>query len=128
LNTRAHQYRPRSPPLELRIEKGHFLLGGGFERSGGPRPFSTDIAPVITGRAVDIVLGITFSSDPAKGRVDVWLDGAQKVTGYRPPGGTLYPGRSSYWKIGIYRDTANTSTATADLTAAELGESYHSVR
>jgi hypothetical protein len=117
-----------SPPLELRIEKGHFVLGGGYGRPGGSRLFSTDVAPVITGRPVDIVVGVRFSSDPAKGRVDVWLDGTQKVTDYRPPGGTLYPGRSSYWKVGLYRDTGNSGTATADLTGAALGESYDAVR
>jgi hypothetical protein len=117
-----------SPPLELRIEKGEFVLGGGFGHPGGSKLFSTDIAPVITGRPVDIIVGIRFSSDPAKGQVDVWIDGQQKVTGYRPPGGTLYPGLSSYWKVGLYRDTANSGTASADLTGAALGETYESVR
>lgn len=117
-----------SPPLELRIERGEFVLGGGFGHPGGSKLFSTDIAPVITGRPVDIIVGIRFSSDPAKGQVDVWIDGQQKVTGYRPPGGTLYPGLSSYWKVGLYRDTANPGTASADLTGAALGESYDSVR
>jgi hypothetical protein len=113
-----------SPPLELRIEKGHFVLGGGYGRPGGSRLFSTDVAPVITGRPVDLVVGIRFSSDPAKGSVDVWVDGQQKVAGLRPPGGTLYPGLSSYWKIGLYRDTSNAGTATADLTSATMGTSY----
>lgn len=117
-----------SPPLELRIEKGRFVLGGGYARPGGSRLFSTDVAPVVTGRRVDIVAGITFSSDPATSRVDVWIDGQQKLTDFRPPGGTLYPGQSSYWKVGLYRDTANTTTATADLTGAALGDSYDAVR
>jgi hypothetical protein len=116
-----------SPPLELRIEKGKFVLGGGYARPGGSRLFAQDVAPAITGRPVDIVVGIAFSSDPAKGRVDMWIDGQQKLTDFRPPGGTLYPGKSSYWKIGLYRDTANRSTATADLTAAALGKSYDAV-
>ncbi|HEY2222352.1 polysaccharide lyase [Actinomycetospora sp.] len=117
-----------SPPLELRVERGRFVLGGGYARPGGSALFSTDIAPVVTGRAVDIVAGIRFSSDPAKGRVDVWIDGQQKLTDYRPPGGTLYPGQSSYWKVGLYRDTANTTSATADLTGAALGNTYDAVR
>jgi hypothetical protein len=116
-----------SPPLELRIEKGKFVLGGGYARPGGSRLFATDIAPVITGRPVELVVGITFSSDPAKGRVDVWIDGRQKITGFHPPGGTLYPGSSSYWKVGLYRDTADAATATADLTAAAMGTSYDAV-
>lgn len=117
-----------SPPLEVRVEKGRFVLGGGYGRPGGARLFATDIAPVVTGRPVDIVVGIHFSSDPAQGQVDVWLDGAQRVAGFRPPGGTLYPGRSSYWKVGLYRDTANAGTATADLLTATMGTSYEAVR
>ena len=117
-----------SPPLELRVERGRFVLGGGFGRPGGSRLFATDIAPVVTGRPVEIVVGITFSSDPAKGRVDVWLDGVQKIDDFRPPGGTLYPGLKSYWKVGLYRDTGNAGTATADLLAAAMGTSYDAVR
>ncbi|NYD39290.1 hypothetical protein BJ983_005392 [Actinomycetospora corticicola] len=116
-----------SPPLELRIEDGTFRLGGGFGRPGGSRLFATDIAPAITGRPVDLVVGIVFSSDPAKGRVDVWVDEQQKLAGFRPPGGTLYPGKQSYWKVGLYRDTGNAGTATADLGVARLGETYESV-
>lgn len=117
-----------SPPLELRVEKGRFVLGGGYGRPGGSRLFATDIAPVVTGKPVDIVVGIRFSSDPAAGRVDVWLDGVQRITDFRPPGGTLYPGLDSYWKVGLYRDTANAGTATADLLAAAMGTSYDAVR
>lgn len=109
------------------MEDGKFRLGGGFGRPGGSRLFATDIGPAVTGRPVDIVVGIVFSSDPGKGRVDVWLDGAQKVAGFRPPGGTLYPGKQSYWKVGLYRDTGNAGTATADLSVARLGETYDSV-
>ena len=116
-----------SPPLELRLEDGKFRLGGGFGRPGGSRLFATDIAPAITGRPVDLVVGIVFSSDPAKGRVDVWVDGRRELAGFRPPGGTLYPGRRSYWKVGLYRDTGNAGTATADLGVARLGETYESV-
>ena len=116
-----------SPPLELRIEDGMFRLGGGADRPDGSRLFRTDVAPVVTGRPVDIVVGIVFSSDPAKGRVDVWLDGQQRVAGFRPPGGTLYSGEDSYWKVGLYRDTGNAGTATADLGVARLGETYESV-
>jgi hypothetical protein len=117
-----------SPPLEVRVEKDHFVLGGGYGRPGGSRLFSTDIAPVITGRPVEIVVGIRFSSDPTKGQVDVWIDGQRTITGFRPPGGTLYPGLSSYWKVGLYRDTGNAGTASVDLLAAAMGTSYESVR
>lgn len=74
-----------------------------------------------------MVVGILFSTDPAEGRIDVWLDGTQRVADYRPPGGTLYPGASSYWKVGLYRDTELASDASADLTVARAGTTYQSV-
>jgi hypothetical protein len=117
-----------SPPLELRIEKGQFVLGGGYGRPGGSALFSQTIQPVITGRPVELVVGIHFSSESDTSRVDVWVDGQQKITDFHPPGGTLYPGLSSYWKVGLYRDTSDSGTATADLTAASMGTSYDSVR
>lgn len=116
-----------SPPVELRVENGKFVLGGGSGRPGGSRVFRTDVAPVISTRPVDLVVGIHFSSDPAQGRVDAWVDGKQTVAGFRPPGGTLYPGRDSYWKVGLYRDSALSTTASADLTLAKAGTTYRSV-
>jgi hypothetical protein len=116
-----------SPPLELRVESGGLALGGGHGRPGGSRLFRTGIGPITPGRTIDVVVGIVFSSDPAEGSVDVWLDGTQRVSGDRPPGGTLYPGRTSYWKVGLYRDAGLPTDAIADLTAARSGPSYASV-
>ena len=116
-----------SPPVELRITEGKIAVSGGFGYPGGSRQFATDVAPVTGGRTIDVVVGILFSTDPAKGRIDVWLNGTERVAEYRPPGGTLYPGASSYWKVGLYRDTSLTSNATADLTFSRAGTTYQSV-
>jgi hypothetical protein len=116
-----------SPPVELRVEGGRFVLGGGYGYPSGPRLFRTDVAPAVPGRTVTVVVGITFSTDPRKGSVDVWVDGTRRITAFQPPGGTLYPGTRSYWKIGLYRDPALKTSAVADLLQASLGTSYDSV-
>jgi hypothetical protein len=116
-----------SPPLELRVGNGNFVLSGGFGRPGGARSFDKVIGPAVTGRVVTVVLHVKFSADPSKGFVDAWLDGQQKFAGFRPPGGTLYPGMYSYWKLGLYRDRGIGETATYELSAAKLGTSYAAV-
>ncbi|WP_018335681.1 polysaccharide lyase [Actinomycetospora chiangmaiensis] len=116
-----------SPPLELRIGNGNFILSGGFDRPGGSKNFDKVIAPAVTGKVTTLVLHVTFSSTSAKSVVDAWVDGQQKVAGFRPPGGTLYPGNYSYWKLGLYRDTAIGQPATYELSDARLGTSYASV-
>ncbi len=116
-----------SPPVEVRVEKGRIVLGGGFGRPEGSRLFRTDIGPVAAGRPVDLVVGIRFSATPSVGTIDVWQDGTKRVTAFHPPGGTLYPSTDSYWKVGLYRDSGLPTTATADLTDARIGPTYTSV-
>jgi polysaccharide lyase-like protein len=116
-----------SPPLELRIGKGNFVLSGGFGRPGGSRSFDKVIGPAVTGKVVTVVLRVKFSSDPSKGVVDAWIDGQQRFAGFKPPGGTLYPGMYSYWKLGLYRDKGIGTPATYELSDAMLGSSYAAV-
>ncbi|MFC5062366.1 polysaccharide lyase [Actinomycetospora atypica] len=116
-----------SPPLELRIGKGNFVLSGGFGRPGGSRSFDKVIGPAVPGKVVTVVLRVKFSSDPSKGVVDAWLDGQQRFAGFKPPGGTLYPGMYSYWKLGLYRDKGIGTPATYELSDAMLGSSYAAV-
>ena len=73
------------------------------------------------------MLHVKFSSKSATGVVDAWVDGQQKVTGFHPPGGTLYPGDYSYWKLGLYRDRGIGTPATYELSDARLGDSFASV-
>ncbi len=116
-----------SPPLELRIGKGNFILSGGADAPGGSKNFDKTIAPAVVGKVTTLVLHVKFSSKSATGLVDVWVDGQQKVTGFHPPAGTLYSGDYSYWKLGLYRDTGIDQTATYELSDARLGDSYASV-
>jgi hypothetical protein len=116
-----------SPPIEVKVEGGQFKLDGG---AGGDDPggnyFSVPIGPALTGRQTDIVVHIVFSTDPSKASVDVWQNGQQRITGYKPPGGTRYEGDDSYLKTGIYRDSAISQTANLFLVDARVARSYES--
>jgi hypothetical protein len=97
-----------SPPLELGIPAGStsFRIQGGWGSPLGHLLSGRDLGPVTTGQWIDWVVHVIFSSDPARGTVDVWRDGVRVVSGWRPIGGTLYPGADSYLETGIYRQTS----------------------
>jgi hypothetical protein len=116
-----------SPPVEVKIENGQFVLDGG---AGGKHPaqnyFTQPIGPARAGAQTDIVVHLKFSSDPGQGTVDVWENGQQRITGFHPANGTRYDGEDSYLKTGIYRDTAIPQPATLILDDARIGSSYAS--
>ncbi len=85
-----------SPPLELKVQDGKFLIDGD---SGG---FSQVVGDATPGQWTHLVLKVRFSS--SNGTVSAWQDGVQKIADYAPPSGTMYSGKSSYVKTGIYRD------------------------
>ena len=85
-----------SPPLELKVQDGKFLIDG---NSGG---FSQVVGDAVPGQWTHLVMRVKFS--PSNGTVSAWQDGVQKIADYAPPSGTMYPGKSSYVKTGIYRD------------------------
>jgi polysaccharide lyase-like protein len=116
-----------SPPLELRIGKGNFILSGGADAPGGSKNFDKTIAPAVVGKVTTLVLHVKFSSNSSTGVVDAWVDGQQKVSGYHPAAGTLYRGDYSYWKLGLYRDRGIGKPATYELSDARLGDSFASV-
>ncbi|MCD2196455.1 heparin lyase I family protein [Actinomycetospora endophytica] len=116
-----------SPPLELRIGKGNYILSGGADAPGGSKNFDQTIAPAVVGKVTTLVLHVKFSSNKSEGVVDAWVDGQKKVTGFHPPAGTLYSGDFSYWKLGLYRDTSIDQAATYELSDARVGDSYASV-
>lgn len=116
-----------SPPVEVKVAGGQFLLDGG---AGGEDPqknyFSMPIGPARTGVQTDIVVHLRFSTDPTTAVADVWMNGQQRIAGYRPPAGTRYEGQDSYVKTGIYRDTSLTQPARIDLVDARIAASYES--
>lgn len=97
-----------SPPLELSVENGEYLLSGGAGHPGGTEPFRQAIAPAVAGVWVDWVMRIKFSADPNVGFVEVWHGDDRVLPRFSPPSGTMYPvsdGRpTSYLKVGYYRN------------------------
>ncbi|WP_018334149.1 polysaccharide lyase [Actinomycetospora chiangmaiensis] len=91
-----------SPPLSIQVRGGRFVLDGG---EGIGKHWSRDVGPARAGTRTDLVLRVHFSDDPSEGSVDVIQDGREVVSGYRPRGGTLYPGEASYLKTGLYRSS-----------------------
>lgn len=165
-----------SPPVELKVGNGQIKLDGGYghpQQPEGSLYWSQDVAPANLGQRIDMVVHIKFSRDPATSVIDVWKDGVQRVSGYHPRGGTLYPSYttaaaspaqaraqaaaeatapqptdaptepalpntmvaqvqaagslSSYWKMGMYRDPAITSTAQYVIESARFGTGYGAV-
>lgn len=55
-------------------------------------------APLPAGE-IDVTLGLTLSSDPAKGRFELWINGSKVASG---TGRTLFMGARVYGKFGIY--------------------------
>ena len=114
-----------SPPVEVKIGRGQFTLDGG----AGDDPsdyFSMPIGSARPGQTNHLVVHIVFSTDPTKAVVDVWQNGQQRISGFRPPGGTRYASADSYLKTGIYRDTAIAQDATLFLLDARIASSYES--
>jgi hypothetical protein len=117
-----------SPPLEITAGRGNLNLEGGYGYPGTPKTFAQTLAPAVIGQRTDLIIHVFFSRDPSKGSVDVWDNGAQVLAGYKPAGGTLYPTTkaatatmSSYWKMGIYRDSAITQPAQYTIESAKVG-------
>ncbi|HEY2221528.1 heparin lyase I family protein [Actinomycetospora sp.] len=117
-----------SPPLEITAGSGNLKLEGGYGYPGTPQTFSQVIGPATTGKRTDLIVHVVFSRDPSRGTVDVWRDGTQAISGYKPTGGTLYPTTAastdtvaSYWKMGIYRDSAITQQAQYTIEGAKVG-------
>lgn len=94
-----------SPPLSLNVEKGNYLIHGGYGHPNGSNEFREQIGPASTGEWVDWVFHVTFSSESDEGQVTVWQNGRKVIDGFSPDSGTLYPGRDTYVKIGYYRNT-----------------------
>ena len=115
-----------SPPIEVKIENGQFVLDGGAGGEDPKKYFSMPIGPARTGQQTDVVVHIVFSTDPTRATADVWMNGQQRITALHPAGGTRYEGQDSYLKDGIYRDTANTEQARLDLVDVRVARSYES--
>lgn len=110
-----------SPPVEISIEKNQFELSGG---EGVDQGYRIPIGPARRGAQSNIVVRVLFSSDPSKGSIDVWQNGAHTVRAFRPSGGTLYQDQESYLKVGLYRARAVEKGATLYLNDLRIADNY----
>ncbi|HEY2193280.1 MAG TPA: heparin lyase I family protein [Actinomycetospora sp.] len=108
-----------TPPLELKVQNGKFVVDG----DGGA--FSKVVGDATPGQWTHLVLGVKFSS--SDGTVSAWKDGVQKVADYAPPSGTMYAGKDSYVKTGIYRDTGIGQAGKLSFGSWAIGTSVGSV-
>lgn len=121
-----------SPPLALSIESGRFELGGGWGWPGtndpqDPRQVTAAVGPALAGRWDDWMLRVTFSSDPEIGSVSLWRNGTNMICDWPLPGGTLYPGLTSYLKVGYYRSPSLRSEGTVHVDDVHIGRTRESV-
>jgi hypothetical protein len=108
-----------TPPLELKVQNGKFVVDG----DGGK--FSKVVGDATPGQWTHLVLGVKFSS--SDGTVSAWQDGVQKIADYAPPSGTMYAGKDSYVKTGIYRDTGIGQAGKLSFGSWAIGTSVGSV-
>ena len=118
-----------SPPLEGEIRNDGFHFTGGYGHPDGTHPTHDQVIAggLIRSRWVDFVVHVVFSSTPADGWYEVWMDGSRVLAPFHPPGGTLYPGLGSYHKHGLYCDPAISGSRIVWHDGWRIGRSYDSV-
>jgi LysM repeat protein len=94
-----------SPPVQLAAQGGRYTLVG--HNSGGGVAYRHDLGiapggPIRVGEWEKWAIRIRFSSSASSGLVEVWRNGEQVLAPTARP--TLYSGRTSYAKVGYYRD------------------------
>lgn len=94
-----------SPPLSVVVQDGAYRLSGGFGHPSGDMSMPLkNLGAAVAGEWADWLFRVVFSSDSAVGSIQVWRNGVEVLAPYKPPGGTMYPSQTSYFKIGLYRD------------------------
>ena len=95
-----------SPPLEMDI------IGGAFELSALVRGRSRTIwrGPIERGRWTDFSMHLRFSEEGSNTRIRLYREGRMVVDRRDLP--TLFRGRRTYWKLGLYRDSKIRPPAT----------------
>jgi Polysaccharide lyase len=104
-----------SPPVELTVADGNYVLHGGSGCPGGPEEFRLTLGPAETGVWTDFQFEIYFGRVSDGGWVSAWVNGTQVLSQFRPPCGTVYPAPDSRFdslRLGYYRDPAILQTGT----------------
>lgn len=108
-----------SPPVALEIGQGKLWLA----TSGNDH--DKDLGAVTPGSDVAVQMEVQFAQ--GGGLVNIWRDGKQVLSDYRPPKGTMVDG-SDYMKTGIYRDPSESKASTLYLNDLKIGSSLASVQ
>ena len=126
----THQRRGTLGARVVKDQQWH--LDGGW--NGGDNADTSDLRTAWSGTAekgrwTKFVIGIKFqersASNPYQGWVELWKDGVQVLN--RTPWKTLYLGRTSYLKAGLYRSTSISTTDTVYQDGWKMGTTYASV-
>lgn len=103
----AHDNDGTTPPLSIQVQSGRMRVMRSFTSGNLP----TDIAPVVTGQWVSIVMHVIWSTSN-NGLVEIWKDGVKQA----PIKGRTNSTGGSYVKIGInkwsWAPGGGSSTAT----------------
>lgn len=93
----------RAPVLKLTVRGGFLNLGNCAAATSEWR-----FAPLRRGRWYDFRFHVRWSSNPAAGLVELWVNGRRKI---RPTNvATLYTGQGVYLKQGLYRGPSGVSS------------------
>lgn len=104
-----------SPPLELDLIGDAVVLTAHVDEG---RAVELGRAPLVRGRWVDFAVRIRFAARAGDAAIAFSYRGDQVPIRRVVP--TLYAGRSSYFKLGLYRDGAITDTASLFHDALEV--------
>ena len=98
--------RGGSPPLALEIKRESLRLGGA-RTNAGLVPGDGLIGPLVRGAWTRLEIGLSMSSDPAAGWVEVWRDGELVLARTSLATQDIVDGGPDplYLKQGIYRDS-----------------------
>ena len=104
-----------SPPVELTVAGGNYVLHGGWGCPSGPEAFGLTLGPAKTDVWTDFQFEIYFGRVSDGGWVSAWVNGTQVLSQFKPPCGTIYPAPDSQFdslRLGYYRDPAISQTGT----------------
>jgi hypothetical protein len=120
-----------APNISLQADTSHVppaikvrVLGGALTGCSPSSAVLVRPAPLQLGRWYDFVLHVKWSSDPARGFWELWVDGV-RVTA-RIHMATLYRGQGAYLKQGFYRAASPLTTTVYDA-GMRAGRSYEAV-
>ncbi len=120
-----------SPPVELTVKNGNYVLHGGFSCPGGANEFSKILGTASTGSWTRFIFQISFNTAANGGWVSAWDGATQILNQYAPPCGTVYPAPNSQYdtlRLGYYRDPNISATGTVVHDSYKVGTTMADVQ